>query len=88
MKYELKLEFKEPVNGYWDNGKKAGGDFSSNMEFERGGTANWGSLYLNFWFCAGMGKSEYEAASIARRKLLRICRVPCTIEIVERDSYF
>ena len=81
----VKLTFKEPRYGFWDGGRKSGGEFNPDGYYlEHPGkdhTIRWGCIDLNFWFNCGSGRSWKEAASIARRRLQHLCQVPNTIEI-------
>ena len=64
-------------------------EFSQRSRNEHPGpgfTIRWGCFALNFWFNAGSGRTWREAASIAKRKLMRMCGISgTTIEIVELE---
>jgi len=92
MTPKLKLTFKEPVVGYWDGGKKAGGEFTPELplgllsEYDshpgKDYTIRWGCFDLNFWFNCGSGRSWKEAASIAKRRLCLLVKTPATVEVI------
>ena len=48
---------------------------------DKDGTVKWGSFGLNFWFRTKFGRSWKHAAAIAKNKLRRTCKKPCTIVI-------
>ena len=95
MKYPvLVVEFNEPRYGYWDFGKKSGGEFEPTIVsprmslvdiekegYPKGGTIQWGCFGLNFWFNAGAGRSWKEASSIGKRMLIRKLTVPAKVSI-------
>ena len=96
QQYAVKVTFPEPIDGYWDSGKKGGGTFEpriighchdrSGGHPGPGNTIRWGCFRLNFWVNVGSGRTWREAASIAKRKLTRICSIPGTIiEIVKLE---
>jgi len=76
----LVLTFKKPRAGYWNGGVKSGGTFRPDPSSD--GKIKWGTFSLNFWFRTGFGHSWKHAASIARNKLERLCKEPCTVKIV------
>ena len=82
----LKLTFKDPQYGYWDGGKKSGGEFHvtdcPNEHPGKNHTIRWGSFGLNFWFNCGSGRSWKEATAIAKRRLQHLVKVPATIEVI------
>jgi hypothetical protein len=83
---KIRVTFPEPRDGYWDGSKKSSGDFEAQYTFpEHPGpnhTLSWSCWELNFWCICGSGRSWKEAASIAKRKLCRIIRVPATVEVI------
>ena len=99
QQYGVEVKFPEPISGRWDGGKKGGGTFTVDTfrSFPPGSgsypphpgshnTFRWGCFRLNFWVNVGSGRTWYEAASIAKRKLTRTCIIPgTTIEIVELE---
>ena len=94
QQYAVEVRFSEAIDGYWDGGKKGGGTFTAHlMEYyldePRGKhpgpshTIRWGCFRLNFWLNVGSGRTWREAASIAKRKLERICSIAgATFKIV------
>lgn len=88
QQYAIEVKFPEPIDGYWDGGKKGGGLFTP-REREHPGpghTIHWGCFRLNFWLTVGSGRTWREAASIAKRKLERICSIAgATFKIVELE---
>lgn len=89
----LRVKFPEPTYGHWDGGAEDGGDFepehyhNGDAHPGKNNTITWGCFRLNFWFNCGSGRSWREAASIARRRLVGLCKVPgATIEIVEKGG--
>jgi len=94
QQYAVAVTFPEPINGYWDGGKKGGGTFTPHlMEYYLdepkgkhpgpGHTIRWGCFYLNYYITTGSGRTWREAASIAKRVLMRRCKiVGATFEIV------
>ena len=86
----LKLTFEKPRYGYWDGGKRPGGDFHPEGVPEghpgKDHTITWGCFELNFWFNCGSGRSWREASAIARRRLQHLTKVPATIEAIEGDK--
>lgn len=86
----LKLTFNEPMYGYWDGGKKSGGEFhpqpwNGGVHPGKDCTIKWGCFDLNFWFNCGSGRSWKEAVAIAKRRLQHICQAPATIEIIHEE---
>lgn len=94
---KLKLTFNEPRNGYWDGGKRYGGEFTPELlvPFADGlgklypdehpgknHTIRWGCFSLNYWFNSGSGRTWKEAASIAKRRLIHLCSGSATIEVI------
>lgn len=82
----LRLTFREPRFGYWDGGKKAGGDFTADCHGTKhpgeGRNIQWGCHDLNFWFSCNSGRSWKEAAAIAKRRLQHLWDIPATVTIV------
>lgn len=76
----LALTFNTPTHGFWDGGMKSGGTFTPSP-VQNKNEVLWGSWELNFWFTSKFGKSWKDAASIARRKLQRLCNRPCSIAV-------
>ena len=49
----IKVTFEQPVNGYWDGGKKDGGSFEPSFHFETDpekSYVKWSCIELNHWF--------------------------------------
>lgn len=85
---KLRAKFAEPQHGFWDGGKKDGGDFHPAPSLKHPGAGKyirWGSFELNFWFTAKAGRSWKEAANAAKKKLTRLIRIPATVEINWKD---
>jgi hypothetical protein len=80
IKPAVKLTFKEPRSGYWNGGIKSGGVFEPKPQSD--GTIEWGCWGLNYWFRLGFGRSWKHAASIAKNKIKRECKVPCIVEVL------
>ena len=88
MRPRLVLRFNGPRSGYWDGGKRSGGEFTpevcGNILMEdhpgKNQTIRWGCFDLNFWFNCGSGRSWKEAAGIAKKRLAYMTIVPSTIE--------
>ena len=87
----LRVKFAEPTGGYWDGGKKSGGDFIPVSYYDRDGyskhpgvgeTVRWGCFELNFWFNCGSGRSWKEASAIAKRTLQKRLKIKSTVEII------
>jgi hypothetical protein len=77
----LILTFDKPTHGFWDGGAKTGGRFTP--ELLPGRVVEWGSRWeLNRWFTCGFGRSLKHAATIAKKRLEKICAQPCKVEIV------
>jgi len=72
------VNFDKPRGGYW-NGVQSGGVFRPERVSRK--VVRWGCWGLNFWFEAGFGVSWKHAASIARRKIEHMIRVPATITV-------
>jgi len=91
----IKLVFDEPVHGPWNGGPRTGAIFTPSIwkdhtwvpasrEKEHPGPGHsilWEAWELNLWFTAGSGRSWRQAVAYAKRRLRRLCRVPCTIVI-------
>lgn len=58
-----------------------GEDYSVTTYKDRDGDVKWGSWELNFWFTCKFGRSWKHAASIAKRKLQKLCNRPCTVAV-------
>lgn len=81
---EIKVVLKEPINGYWDGGKKQYFTFiptffktNSNMEeyskkFKPHDVIRWGSYDANFFFSSRSGISWKDAIRIAKGKILKL----------------
>lgn len=78
----LILTFDKPVQmtpGI--EGLKIGGRFIPDLL--PGRVVEWGSRWgLNHWFTCGFGRSLKHAATIAKKRLEKICAHPCKVEIV------
>ena len=78
----IKVKFPEPRDGYWDGGKKRGGEFTPELYRADhpgvGGKIRWGSWGLNFYFTVKAGRSWKEATVIAARWLRRHCKIAGT----------
>jgi len=49
----ITVGFAQPVNGYWDGGKRTGGTFEPSFHFENDperSYVKWGCVELNHWF--------------------------------------
>jgi len=81
----LTVKFDKPRGGYWDGGLKSGGTFTPEYLYPKTKAeckyVKWGCWELNFFFTAGFGVSWKHAASIARRKLRGMLKVPATITV-------
>lgn len=89
------LRFTEPVSGYWDGGKKIGGEFFIDTVYGKrnklecisktrhpgpGHKIKWGSWCLNFFFTVKSGRNWAEAKHIAMRKVDKMTAPPHTLE--------
>jgi len=49
----IAVSFAQPINGYWDGGKKSGGTFEPSFHLENDperSFVKWGCVELNHWF--------------------------------------
>ncbi len=91
QRYKIVVKFSKPVNGYWDYGKKDGGEFTAEntvpfLNGEHPGvnkTIRWGCYRLNFWFNCGSGKSWKAAAQHAAMRLRAMCKVEGVVIKIE-----
>ena len=91
MKHKLPKEvptiyilFDKPQSGYWDGGKKVAGTFRPTPEPD--GKIHWGCWELNVWYRLGFGKSWKDAATRARNKIKRECKVNCSVEVIYESA--
>jgi len=77
---KIEIIFNQPVNGFWDGGKKSGGIFEGTAFPMRGdkcdGKVKFGCYALNFFFSVKQGKTEKDTIESAKRWLKRHCKVP------------
>ena len=66
----IRVKLSEPIDGYWDGGKKQVFEFRPELlEDDEGQYVKWGSWEANYWFTAGTGRSWNHAISIAKRMI-------------------
>lgn len=84
----LRQTLAEPVNGYWDGGKKQVFDWEIEKygggKDKKGAFVRIGSWAANHWFNVSQGKAEKQTLANARRHLSRSTRVDSTFEYIER----
>jgi hypothetical protein len=84
----LRQTLAEPVNGYWDGGKKQVFDWKIDWfhggKDSKGTFVRVGSWAANHWFNVAQGKTEKQTLANARRRLSRSTRVKSTFEYIER----
>ena len=82
----LRQTLAEPVNGYWDGGKKQVFDWEiDNFHFGRdkkGEFVRIGSWAANHWFNVSRGKTEKQTLANACRRLSRSTSVESTFEYI------
>ena len=82
----IEVKFSAARQGYRDGGARSSGTFSLERPHAFAGghpgpgeTLKWSSWELNFWFCAGSGRSWQAAIQAAIRRLQHLCKAEATI---------
>lgn len=91
-KYELVIELKEPIGGYWDGGAKQIFIFSIDdiQKNEKGYCARISSWEANFWFHVGAGKKKLMSEkqiltnALKSKSLRKIKSLAKSIKIVKK----
>jgi hypothetical protein len=73
----IHVDLGKPVSGYWDGGAKQHFDFKPEPRSKHytENTIKWGSYSANFFFSAKSGKSWADAASIAKRMIVKMLKI-------------
>ncbi len=83
----LRQTLKEPINGYWDGGKKRVFDWSIRSYFpvkdNKGSFVRIGSFGANHWFHVALGKTVKLTLSYAKKHLQAVTRMPSTFEYIK-----
>ncbi len=85
----LRQKLSEPIDGYWDGGKKSTFDWSiENFDYpskdSKGEFVKVGSWNANFWFHVAKGKTIKQTLSYAKAYLKAKTRIPSTFEYIEQ----
>ena len=83
---ELRQTLAEPINGFWDGGKKQVFDWfidRAPKTDSKGQFVRIGSFTANHWFCVAVGKTEKLTLSYAKQHLQAVTQVFSTFEYVD-----
>lgn len=89
--HSIHLQFAKPEHGHWDHGPRNGGIFTIDAIDHQwmhstdhpgpGHIITWGSWNLNMRITTRSGVSWKHAATIAAKRLRRLCLRDCTVSV-------
>jgi hypothetical protein len=86
----LRQTLRDPINGYWDGGKKSVFEWAIDKHRighdSRGSYVRVGSWSANHWFHVALGKTDKQTLSNAKRRLRAYAKqanTECSFEYIE-----
>jgi hypothetical protein len=85
IKYSVIVDFGTPTYGYWDGPVTIAHFSPEGHHPSKGHYVKFGSISVNHWFTVKAGRSWKEAASAAKKHLVKTIRIPAKITVEESE---